>query len=392
MKTALKFLAAMLFLLVPTQVFAFNAESRTDQKFDGTLSDQTSTVYTTPTKIYVSQITTQSAELEKDPSLWVQSLYYYSITKLHFADIPYNYIVDSNGIIYQGRSGGIGANPEMKDATTGVILIGYLSNDSDLTNRASTSIYSLVDTLASQWGISSISTVKLSISQQDSQLSKLVPTVINDDFAQSVSTMMGNWAGYTTEKLTYQAKVESVTYDKDVEVASKLHVTVQVKNMNDFVWLTDKNPIYVSTASNADSAYAINGVWDSFSKPTHVSNKAVLPGDSVTFEFDLLAQVAPGSASEKFQIEKSDSSPFTDSQFSVDFNIIKGDKSLVQVDSSQYGFVNVRECQWYSCKVIDSVNNGTVYILLSETDDGWMEIQYNPDTVGWVYAKYMKKI
>ena len=390
MKSVLKLILSIAFLLVPTVVFASSINTITDQKFDEKISDQSQTIYKTPTVIYITNITTSSPELQKDPSLWVQALYYYSITRLHFADIPYNYLVDSNGTVYEGRSGGVGANPELKDAQ-GSILIGYISNDPVLTNRAASAIYGLVDSLASTWGISNLSVNKFNIVQQEGQLSKLVPVEVSGDFKQSVLDTFSGWKGYTGEKLVYKAKIEEVTYAKEAVIGTKLHVTVKVKNMNDFTWLTDKSPIYVSVQGGADSKFAINGVWDSFSKPTHMENKAVKAGEVATFEFDMLAQVAPGEVSEKFEIQKFDKQPFADSQFEVKFNITKGDKSLVQVSSSQYGFVNIRECQWYSCKIIETVDNGAVFILLLE-ENGWMKIQYNETTVGWVFSKYMKKI
>lgn len=391
MKSVAKIVLSVIFLLIPVEVFAFSVSTSLDQKFDETISDQSQTIYATPTIIYITNITTDSPKLQKNPSLWVKTLYYYSITRLHFADIPYNYIVDSNGIIYEGRSGGIGANPELKDAQ-GSILIGYISNDPVLTNRASSTMYSLVDSLASTWGISNLSVAKFDIVQTEGQLSKLVPSELEGgDFKQSVLDIFSGWKGYMGEKLVYKAKIEEVTYAKEAVIGSKLHVTVKVKNMNDFTWLTDKSPIYVSVQGGANSNFAINGVWDSFSKPTHMENKAVKAGEVATFEFDMLAQVTIGEVSEKFEIEKFDKQPFADSQFEVKFNIARGGKSLVQVSSSQYGFVNIRECQWYSCKIIETVDNGVVFVLLSE-ENGWMKIQYNETTIGWVFSRYMKKI
>jgi len=390
MKSLAKLILTILFLLTPVKVFASSISTITDQKFDETISDQTQTKYVTPTTIYISQITTSSSELQKNPSLWVKALYYYSVTRLHFADIPYNYLVDTNGTVYEGRSGGVGANPELRDVQ-GSILIGYLSNDSVLTNRASSSMRSLVDSLASTWGISSLSVAKFSILQQDGQLTKLVPAEFNGDFKQSVLDTFSGWTGYTSEKLQYKAKIEEVTYTKEATIGSKLHVTVKVKNLNDFTWLTDKNPVYVSVVGGVNSKFAINGVWDSFTKPTHISDSAIKPGETATFEFDMSAQVAPGEASEKFQIQKSDAQIFADSEFEVKFTIVKGDKTLVQVASSEYGFANIRECQWYSCKIIDTVDNGVVYILLGE-ENGWMKIQHTENTVGWVFSRYMKKI
>jgi len=390
MKSFFKLIFTISLLLVPASVFAYTINTVTDQKFDETIADQTQTKYVTPTTIYISQITTTSPELQKNPSLWVKTLYYYSITRLHFADLPYNYLVDTNGAIYEGRSGGIGANPELRDAQ-GSILIGYLSNDSVLTNRASTSLRSLVDSTASTWGIANLSVVKLTISQQEGQLSKLVPEELTGEFKQSVLDTFSGWTGYTTEKLEYKAKTEEVTYNKEVTIGSKLHVTVKVKNLNDFTWLTDKNPVYISAKDVKQSRFAINGVWDSFTKPTHISDKAILPGETATFEFDLSAQIAPGETSEKFVVQKFDAQPFAETEFEVKFNIVKGDKTLVQVASSEYGFANIRECQWYSCKIIDTVDNGVVYILLAE-ENGWMKIQYTENTVGWVFSRYMKKI
>jgi len=390
MKSIAKFILVAFFLLIPVGVFASPIHTVSNQKFDTTISDQTQTEYVTPTTIYLTQITTVSPELQKNPSLWVKALYYYSITRLHFADIPYNYLVDANGEVYEGRSGGVGANPELKDSQ-GSILIGYLSNDPILTNRASSSIRSLVDSLASTWGIASLSVAKFSIVQQEGLLSKLVPGEFNGEFKQSVLDTFAGWVGYTTEKIEYKASITEVTYNPEVIIGSKLHVTVKVKNLNDFTWLTDKNPIYVSAKDVKESRFAINGVWDSFTKPTHISNTAIKAGETATFEFDMSAQIAPGEVSEKFEIQKFDKQPFAGTEFEVKFNIVKGDKTLVQVASSEYGFANIRECQWYSCKILDTVDNGVVYILLAE-ENGWMKVQYTENTVGWVFSRYMKKI
>lgn len=390
MKSVSKFILSIIFLLIPTSIFASSINTTSSQKFDTTISDQSQTVYVSPSTIYITQITTSSPELQKNPSLWVKALYYYSITRLHFADIPYNYLVDTNGSIYEGRSGGVGANPELRDAQ-GSILIGYLSNDPILTNRASSALYGLVDSLGESWGISNLSVTKLNIVQQEGKLTKLVPEELNGEFKQSVLDTFSSWKGYTTEKLDYKVKIEEVTYNKEAEIGSKLHVTVKVKNMNDFTWLTDKSPIYVSVKDELDSRFAINGTWDSFSKPTHIADTAIKTGESGTFEFDIMAQIAPGEYSEVFNLMKFTKQPFEASEFEVKFTIIKGTKALVQVASSQYGFANIRACQWYSCKIIDTVDNGVVYILLAE-ENGWMKIQYNEDTVGWVFSRYMKKI
>jgi len=390
MKTALRLIVFVLICFLPYKVLAYTLSTTSDQNFDTSISDQTNVEYKTPNVIYISQITTNSPQLSDNPSLWVKALYYYSITRLHFADIPFNFLVDSSGQIYEGKSGGIGANPEIEN-DTGSILIGYLSNNPILSNRASSTIYELVDNISSKYGIQSIQAKSLKISSSEGQLAKFQISDATGDFNQSVSELFQSWQGYTTSNLSYKAQIEDVTYEPEVSIGSRLHISVKVTNMNDFAWLTDAHPIYISTADGNDSGFAINGVWDSFSKPTHIENKAVKPGESVTLEFDLFARTTPGEASQSFVLARNNETIFADSSFKLKFNIVKGDKTLVQVASSEYGFANIRNCQWYSCKILDSVDNGTVFILLSE-ENGWMQIQYSEDTVGWVFSRYMKKI
>ena len=90
----MKILLAILFTIISTSVFAFSYNKISTLKYDLSLSDQTNTIYATPTTIYLTQVSTQSESLQKNPELWSKALFYYSITKLHFSDMPYNFLID----------------------------------------------------------------------------------------------------------------------------------------------------------------------------------------------------------------------------------------------------------------------------------------------------------
>lgn len=392
MKIVFKCIFGFLLLMVtPSFIHAFSYTSISDLGYDTNLVDPSGIQYLEPSTFYVSQVTTSSTQLSTNPESWVKALYYYSVTRMHLADIPYNYLIDENGLIYEGHSGGIGANPELKSLDKAV-LVGYLSNNPVLTTRASLSLKDLVDTISLDWGISSVQSVSFKIYKEEGKLSSLVvEKLTNGEFPDSVAEVFQSWKGYTTQALKYKAKIEEVIYEKDAVIGTKLHVKVKVKNMNTFPWITDKNPIYISVKDSEESTFAVNGVWDSFSKPTNSAGKTVKPNEILELEFDMQVNTQPGESSESFEILKFEKQPFENSSFEVKFNISKGSYNLVQVSSPQYDFVNVRECQWYSCKIIESVDNGVVFILLKE-ENGWMKIQYNEDTIGWVYSKYMKKI
>lgn len=375
---------------MPISVFAFSYYSTENQDFDTTLTEGIGTIYVNPSKIYITQVTTSSSSLLRDPAKWVQSLYYYSITRLHFSDLPYTYLLDENGIIYQGNKGGVGANPQLKEVE-GAITIGYLSNNSVLTNRAKESLVKMVEELSYSWGITSLKTVKMYINQEEGSLSTISIMETTGEFSSSVKSALQDWKGYEQENQSYVLKIEEIEYEKEIEIGERLPVKVKVRNLNDFIWFTDKDPIYISVKGKEESSYAINQEWLSFSKPTSVSDINVLPGESVEFEFALEARISLGEAAEEFEILKFENHPFKGSEFEVKFEITRGEKRLVQVASPKYDFVNIRECRWYSCEVVDSADNGAVFVL-EEEEAGWSKVMYGLGLYGWVNSAYLKEI
>ena len=391
-KTVSKILiTTILFLSVTSVVSAFDDQSIETSGFDTTLADQTYTEYANPTKFYLTQVTTEAKDLENNPEQWVSALYYYSITRLKFADIPYNFLLDEDGQIYEGRNGGIGANPELKNID-GAIIIGYLSNNAILTTRAEQSLLIMLEEISKKWGIDEYQAVTLKASEVENSLTTVVPTKVTNDFSESIDDVLDGWDGYQDEDLTYKSEIVSVVTEDEVEIGKKLNVKVTIKNNNDFPWFTDANPIYVSVKDNEESSFAVNGVWESFSKPVSISDQVVKPGEEVELTFDLQAKITPGKASESFEILKFVDSPFVDSSFEVKFTVVKGDNKLVKIYSPQYGFANIRECPRYNCEIVDSVDEGTVFVELERNDDAWVKIQYDEDTEGWVYVKYIKSI
>lgn len=386
--TIISVLILSLFTLGKVQAFSYYSVST--QKFDTTLLADIEKTYATPQKILITQIGTKSKELEKKTTEWVNSLYYYSITRLKLPDLPYTYLLDENGIIYQGNSGIQGVNTGIAEAG-GSIIIGYLSNNSSLTKRAETSLYTMVDELSSTWGISEIQTIKLKITKNENSVSTLSYETTDGDLNTSINDLFRNWKPAEKVERKYIAKIENLEYTPEIEVGKRTTVKLDIKNMNDFPWFTDSDPIYISVANNKESAFAVNQVWESFSKPISISDKTILPNQSVHIEFDMEAKVKVGQIKETFVVFQKSEAPFQDSSFEISLNVVKGDKTLVEVVSPQYGFVNIRDCKGQGCKIIDTLKEGEVFILVAE-EDGWSKIQYGQEVEGWVVSRFLKKI
>lgn len=368
--------------------YALDITNRNDLKFDNALSES-EVLYSQPKKIYITQVYSENKSIKNDSESWVKNIYYYSITKLKLNDIPYNYLVDASGNIFE-VSKGVGANPGIESGNN-VVVIGILDNLSSITPRAETSIVELVQHISYMYGVKEWDLVDLNIVMSENERSYLKAESVRTSTFQVVSEVLSKVSWSDIEHLDYKASIEKVEYPKEVEVGSRLDVKVTVKNENDFPWFGDTSYIYVSTKSGEDSKYAINSVWESFSKATHIKDRIIKPKETVDISFQMMGKSRPGEYKEEFVLSKDNGVVFEGSNFEVVFNIIAGQNKLVEITSPEYGFVNIRECRWYSCKKVEVANDGDVFIM-TKKEEGWYEIKYNENSLGWIYQKYAREL
>lgn len=386
-------LCITIFSFFVNNVFAadVNIISRETITMDETLSAQ-SDIYSLPQKIYITQITGFNENLFNDSQEWIKLLYYYSVTRLGLNDIPFNYLIDRSGNIYEGSKGGTGVNPGLKNGEN-VVLIGIMDNNMSLSPRASTSLASLAELLSYRYGIkdSEWKVVDLRLEQQESSLSLVTFSDSKSVVINSITNALESVEWSNTEHLGYKGKILSVEYDKEVEIGQKLNVKVEIKNENDFTWFGDLTYIYISTLDSVESPHAINKVWESFSKPTYLKSMYITPGESAELQFQMEAKSKPGEYKQSFYFMKSAENIVEGSTFDVVFNITKGNNKLIEVVSPEFGYVNIRECRWYTCKVLEAANEGDVFIYTLQ-EEGWYQIKFGESGVGWIYQKYAKEI
>jgi len=127
---------------VPAQ----NVTSRTNWGCpEGQNSPQWSPVYTPVTHMIVHHTVTPNGE--NDYAARVRSIWQYHTNTLGWGDIGYNFLIDANGVIYEGRAGGEGSRGAhfscMNTNTMGIAMIGTFSTVSP-TNSALNSLENLL--------------------------------------------------------------------------------------------------------------------------------------------------------------------------------------------------------------------------------------------------------
>ena len=101
--------------------------------------------YVTPKKIILHHTVTSNSD--PDPAATVRSIYYYHAVSLGWGDIGYNYLVDRQGRIYEGRYGGngvVGGHAlEWNYGSVGISVLGDYSI-SDITPQTYSALVSLM--------------------------------------------------------------------------------------------------------------------------------------------------------------------------------------------------------------------------------------------------------
>jgi hypothetical protein len=385
MKIRSYILALSILFLSITTVSAYNNNY---EDFDTSLTQGVEYSYQEPEKLLLIQITNNYENLSLNLNEFIDSIYYYSITRLKLGNIPYHYILDESGNVYKTQN-----YDSINIADSNYLVIGYLSNNGQLTGNSQVSLSELVKDLSYKYGLKGYDVSSYSIRKTDNTFSELELKDPNDLFKNSIDDVLKDWEGDSREHFNYSASIESLENEESVTIGSKLKVSVTIKNENDFVWTSNRFPIYISVKDSEDSIFAENEVWDSFNKPTHIASDIyVLPGETVTVEFNIDPKVKPGEYSETFTVLKFKDEPFTGSEFTVNFNVEKGDQRIVQIDSPEAGYVNIRTCRRFSCDQVDVVYDGEVYPIVEYDESCWYKIRYSEGKEGWFYCPYGNEI
>lgn len=386
----LLFILGAIFFLEDNKALAYKINTRIDMSIDESIADQTKKTILQPQKIIISRVIAPADLYQKDNETWFQSLYYYSITRLGFLDLPYNYVIDRDGNVYEGRLGGVFADPET-EKKEGTVVIGYLSNFDDITVLATNSLKQVMSETSYKYGISakdvSVSTLSISTTPDGNSNVLFNPDV--SALGVQIKGITNTFSYSNIEHLDYVAQIKDVKYPTSVKSGENFVVSATLVNKNDFPWFSNGDFIYVSTKNGKDSSFAVNGKWDSFSKPLAIEDKVIQPDQEFPITFEMQAMLLPGKFSQKFVVMKLPNNVFENSEFMVSFNIAKGDYKLVKIVN--ISALNVRECIGSNCKVLTQVGENQIFIML-EQNAGWYNIRYSTKGTGWVYGKYVQPL
>jgi len=383
------------FFVLVEVVPSYSAEfTRVDTKLEENLSDSTPLSYAYPENLYITQITSPNAIVSSDSELWYQHLYYYFVTRTGLTDIPFTYLVDRSGNVFEGAAVGTTSTLFM-DHGKGSIVIGYMSDGSDITQNASISIKKLVENISLEYGLvkDNVDIVDLTINRKENALSSITPTFTDNLFARNMHNQLMTYAYNTNPNLVFEASLDKEVYAFDTAAGEKVNIAIDVVNNGNIPWFTDKFEFYLETSNGKDSEFAVNGVWESFQKVLYLeeSDGIVNPNETIRLNFEMQSPLRAGKYSEEFYIKVLDGNVVTGSSFTVEFNASKGEFTLIEITDTGTGALNVRRDPYVNADLVGEVPVGRIYVT-TDSQNGWHKIEYSNGLEGWVYGKYTKVV
>lgn len=139
------------------------------------------------------------------------------------------------------------------------------------------------------------------------------------------------------------------------------------------------------------SQFFINDVWISQTQfPLMGEADIFLPGEEKEFTIRLGAPITFGEIKEQFKITNFLGKELTE-QFDLSIKVKKPEGEYVEILTTETGYLNVRSSASISGDEVTRVSPGQKFKVLSK-ESGWVKIEIDATTQGWVSAKYVKNV
>lgn len=376
-----------------TNVKALTITSRDNLGIESNITKE-DLAYSLPSETVVAPIFLGVESNKISQKEWVESLYYYTIQKLGFTDLPFHYIVTSNGDVYQGNLGGDERKVKVDGIGANVILVAYLSSSkqNEFDSKADDSLKQLLLDISNKNAIKAQNIITTGI--------KFVRDVTNKSVSIASEEILGNWASkleqykghvannYSPVQKSYQVDVSNLALTmSEASPGEEVEGTVTIKNTGNFgLYGGTDNEIVASKDDGGSSQFFINNLWLSRSQFSLMAeNQNILPTQETALTFRIKAPLAKGQISENFTLKTLGGAGITVSQnLTITLNLKASDKRIIQIQNTELGYLKVRSEPSTLGPEIDQAASGQRYFVIEDAGNGYLKIQLENGKSGWI--------
>lgn len=387
-----KFVIALLTisLLFPLNINALEVKSVADLDFDTSIFK---TVYDTglPSKVLIVPIFMPS-QVRLTEESWIKGIYYYTVQRLGYPTLPYHYLIDSKGNVYDSKSSDERVL-NIKDETDNTIVIGYLSqaNQTSFSADTTNALGSLILNVVNNNGIKleDVSVSGLRFTKQSNQV-YLEKTDIFGLWSNSLGSLIDSIKGdYAPKQREYNIEVTEVSVVKpNLTVGEETDGKIKITNKGPTnIYISDSTFLLAEKSDGSNSKFYLNNVWVSQSQfPALKESQTFKVDQTIEIPFKIKAPLFIGEQTEDFKIKLIGNGNLNSDTFQIKANIQRGDKKIVQIQETETNFLRVRGEPSTAADEIGRVDSGGRYIVLEENEDGFYKIDLGGGSSGWVAA------
>lgn len=343
-----------------------------------------------PKSIAIFPLEIKDKDLKLSAEEFYKGIFHYTTKRLGFPDIPFHYVVTSDGVVYSTNVNDERLIP-VKDLETSV-LIAYLNLDkgSEFTNKAARKLSELILEISNKNGISpDKSIVKKIVFQRTAQGE--VSLAAKDIFGlwnqSRESIVNGIVVNYSPRQREFSTEITNVKVSKsEVKAGEEFDVLFTIKNNGpDILYGSTESSLYASRVGSNNSSFYLNGVWIGQSEFDIMDDSDILKvGDSKEFTIKFRAPLAIGNVKEEFELKTYKNEVVNNNKFSIEVSVINADKRIVEIQNTETGFVRVRSAPSTVAEEVSRVSSGERFFVLEEDPNGFLRIDLGGDRSGWI--------
>ncbi len=324
---------------------------RSELSLDKILGSYAVSNYSPWTKAELWSLNSTDPALIQTPTEWLRGLYYHAVVHLLLPDLPFQYLIDPAGVVYEGRSGG-------NWAVTTDISSGLLSSSQAPITRP---------------GVVEVGYLG----------AKEVSPAAGESFRKLVL-----WLGQPPKLAALAGPLTDVTVDagKQVEVSLSFH------NSGFATWSNFGDQRVLLSSGARISIFYTSGNWVDNTHPATLNQTYTPNGQDGKFKFLLTAPAYGGDFDEIFNLTQG-ARVAEGSEIHLKVHVSGPPKPVAQVkiEDTGVGFLRVRSGSGVGYAEIARVIPGETYELLSE-QSGWYQIKLKDGRSGWVSAQFVTKL
>lgn len=323
---------------------------------------------------------------------WIKGIYYYTVERLGYPTLPFHYLVDSRGNIYNSSSTD-DRSFLIKDVNSNNIVIAYLAkpNSTNFSDSNREVLGNLILDTANNNAIdlNNIETSGLKFTR-DNETSLVFAEKTNifglwqNGLNEIVDQIRSRYAPITKE---YSVEVNEVkVVSPDIVAGQETDGIIKITNTgSNNIYIDDNNFLLSEKADGGNSRFYVNNVWVSQSQfPAVKERQTIKVGQSVDVNFKLRASLFPGEQKEQFKIRLVGKGNLNSNNFEIRLNIQRGDKKIIQINETETNFLRVRNEPSTAANEVGRVASGERYFVLEENENGFLRIDLGSGSSGWV--------